>query len=189
MSILRKLNTKNLPLKTDPPPPPVKKPDFKLVKSVKKAGTNDEFAQEITVKPGEKVEYVLGIVNTGNAKLTNMRVRDELPKGVSYIAGTTRLVTSYGGNKNLTYITGKDSLSIGDMPIGGSAFVFFQATAPKIVPTSLPNNTAGGSAAAKQSCSKHRNLGLAKPIEVVQKTDDAIINVCKTPNPPNHPRQ
>ena len=154
------------------PPPPAKKPDFKIVKSVKKAGTNDEFTQDITVNPGQKVEYVIGITNTGNTKLTNMRVRDELPENVRYIATTTKLVTSYGGNKNLNYITGKDSVSIGDIPVGGTAYVFFQATAPKATDSNVKECSAG-----KTSL---RNLGLAKPIEVVQKTDDAYIQTCKT---------
>jgi uncharacterized repeat protein (TIGR01451 family) len=156
-----------------------KTPNFTIVKSVKKAGTNDEFAQEITVNPGDTVEYVIGLKNTGNVPLTNMRVRDELPQNVRYVGNTTKLVTSYGGNKNLPNIVGTSSVSIGDMPVGGTAFIFFQATAPKTTDANVKECSVGKTRLV--------NLGLAKPIEVVQKTDDAVINTCKPKTPTQTP--
>ncbi|MBP6880727.1 DUF11 domain-containing protein, partial [Candidatus Saccharibacteria bacterium] len=163
------------PVKT---PPPAKIPDFKIVKSVKKAGTNDNFAQEINVNPGQKVEYVIGITNTGNTPLTGMWVRDELPQNVRYVANTTKVTRSYGNTENIGNIVGVGQ-GIGTIPVGGTAFVFFQATAPNTTDSNVKECSAGKT--------RLRNLGLANPNELDRKTDDAYINTCKTTPPPETP--
>ena len=160
-----------------PKPPTPKKPDFKIVKSVKKAGTKDEFKQDITVKPGEKVQYVVGVQNTGEVPLTNMWIRDELPTNVRYVANTTKLTTSYSADKQIANIVG-EGVSIGTMPVGGSAFIFFEATAP--------NETDSNVKECKDGLTNLRNVAFAHPDQLGRKEDDAYIKTCKT-TPPSKP--
>lgn len=50
------------------------------------------WSEEVTVKPGEKIKWLIGFKNTGEATLTNVRVSDKLPPHVSLVPGTVRYI-------------------------------------------------------------------------------------------------
>src|SRR5690606_32965585 len=62
-----------------------------IVKDVRKAGTKDSFLDTVNTKPGQKVEYRLTIRNLdGKGIARNLRVKDMLPAGLTYV-GPTKL--------------------------------------------------------------------------------------------------
>jgi uncharacterized repeat protein (TIGR01451 family) len=161
---------------TGTPTPPPAKPSFTIEKKVRIAGSNSEWKEDVAVAPAQKVEYVVGVTNTGNVALTNMRVRDTLPAGVSYVNNSTRMITSYAGSKSLPNGITNGGINIGTMPAGGVAFVFFEATAP--APTST----------VVKVCDTGRttlvNRAYAKPAELPEQNNTANINTC-IPTKPN----
>jgi uncharacterized repeat protein (TIGR01451 family) len=44
-----------------------------------------------SISPGDTVQYLIKVTNTGNAQVTNIRVTDPLPPGFTY-AGTTSVL-------------------------------------------------------------------------------------------------
>lgn len=160
---------------TGKPTPPPAKPSFTIEKKVRIAGSNSEFKEDVTVAPGQKVEYVIGLANTGNVTLTNMRVRDQLPAGMSYVNNSTFMITSYAGRKNLPNGIVSGGINIGNMPAGGTAFVFFEALAPSANNTSIKVCDTGKT--------RLRNIAYAKPDQVPEKNNDAYIQTCRPTKP------
>jgi uncharacterized repeat protein (TIGR01451 family) len=103
-------------------------PNFTFTKKVAKADTTDPYAENVTVKPGDKVEYQLGYTNTGDTQQSNVVVKDTLPAGMTYVAGSTKL---YNAN-NPSGLKTSDNVTTGGINIGAygaksNAVVVFQA--------------------------------------------------------------
>lgn len=161
---------------TGKPTPPPAKPNFTIGKKVRIAGSDAEFKEDVAVAPGQKVEYVIGVENTGNVELKNMRVRDVLPAGMSYVRYSTFMITSYSGRHLIPDGIVSGGVNIGHMPVGGVAFVFFQATAPEASNPSIKVCETGKTVL--------NNKAYARPDGLPEKVDDANINTCR-PNKPN----
>jgi len=104
-------------------------PNFELEKQVGKAGEN-KYSEEITALPGEEVEYKIKYKNTGTSQQDNVMIKDALPKGLSYVNGSTYISNSKTNNKwdlvKEETITGK-GLNIGSYAPGGAAYLKFKA--------------------------------------------------------------
>ncbi len=161
---------------TGTPTTPPAKPSFKIEKKVRIAGSNSEWKEDVAVAPSQKVEYVVGVTNTGNVTLTNMRVRDTLPAGVSYVNNSTQMITSYSGKRALPNGIVSGGINIGNMPAGGTAFIFFEATAPAATNTSIKVCDTGRTTLL--------NRAFAKPVELPEQNNTANINLCR-PTKPN----
>lgn len=161
---------------TGKPTPPPAKPKFTIEKKVRIAGSNSGWKEDVAVAPSQKVEYVIGVANTGNVPLTNMRVRDTLPAGVTYVNNSTKMITSYSGQRALPNGITSGGVNIGTMPAGGTAFVFFEATAPAATNTSIKVCDTGRTTLL--------NRAFAKPVELPEQNNTANINVCR-PTKPN----
>jgi uncharacterized repeat protein (TIGR01451 family)/LPXTG-motif cell wall-anchored protein len=106
----------------------VGQPNFEVTKTVSEKGKND-FKESIAAAPGAEVEYKIQYKNTGTTQQDNVVIRDELPAGVSYVAGSTKLATglSNGYQAVSDNITAR-GINIGSYaPNGGNAFVKFTA--------------------------------------------------------------
>lgn len=158
-----------------PPPTPVAKPGMKIEKKVRIAGSNSAWQENVKVVPGQKIEYVIGVTNTGNTTLTNVNVRDALPTGVAYVANSTRLVTSYGVNKPITGVAGATAVNIGNMPAGSTAFIFLTATAPAANDTRIKVCDTGATTL--------RNMAYVKPDQLPRQENPADINTCRPTKP------
>ena len=79
-----------------------------------------------SAKPGEIVNYTLTFKNTGNQTLTNVIVKDTLPKGVTYVKGSTTV----NGDKKADGVTTDAGLNIGTVKAGESVVIKFQAKLP-----------------------------------------------------------
>ncbi|HRV76106.1 MAG: DUF11 domain-containing protein [Candidatus Nomurabacteria bacterium] len=71
------------------PPEEPKTPDFKIIKYVDGKDANDN-ASAVSVKANQEFEYKVVVTNTGETKLTNVKVWDVLPTGVTYVDNTLK---------------------------------------------------------------------------------------------------
>lgn len=107
----------------------VDQPNFTIQKQIGHEGKND-WTEQIAAQPGETVEYKIQYKNTGTTKQDNVVIKDILPAGVSYVAGSLQAATSQtngqwkGTNDGVT-TTGTN---IGSYLPGGNAYLKFKAT-------------------------------------------------------------
>ena len=106
------------------------KNDFKVIKQVRKNGDADKtWKESVAVKPGDTVDYRINYENTGETRQNNVHVRDFLPAGMTYVAGSTKIANP----TNPQYVATKDGitvgngLNIGDYPAGSNAYLLFSA--------------------------------------------------------------
>lgn len=102
---------------------------YDFVKDVRKSGTTDKYAEKVSVKPGDKVDFRLTFKNTGTAKLNNVVLKDQLPAGMTYVADSAKL---YNSNYPNGYSLGNQLFSAAGANIGHyatniNAFVVFTA--------------------------------------------------------------
>ena len=104
------------------------KPQHSVDKQVRKAG-DTEWKNSITVKAGDKLEYLIGYRNIGNTIQRDVHIYDHLPKGVSYVAGSTTLRNPNNpqGTKVADGVT-TTGIKIGDYATGANAYVMFSVT-------------------------------------------------------------
>jgi uncharacterized repeat protein (TIGR01451 family)/LPXTG-motif cell wall-anchored protein len=105
-------------------------PSFTVEKTVAKVGS-ESFAKSVAVNPGDEVNYSIEYHNTGSVDQNDVVVRDKMPAGVSYEAGTTRVATpnSNGQWVNIDendVVTDK-GINIGNFGPESNAFVTFKA--------------------------------------------------------------
>lgn len=101
---------------------------FDTQKQVRKVGETT-WQENVNVNPGDEVEYQLTYKNTGGTRQNNVVMRDTLPQGMSYVAGSTYLkntvyTTPTKVSDNLTTSTG---INIGDYQPNSVAYVKFTA--------------------------------------------------------------
>lgn len=101
--------------------------DFTVAKTVSK---HDAFAwgETYAAQPGELVDFRIKYSNTGSTQQDNVIVKDTLPAGLSYVAGTTKLYNSVNPNgKALSDNVTTNGVNIGSHAAGASSFVVFTA--------------------------------------------------------------
>lgn len=108
----------------------VDQPNFEISKQVSVAGANN-FVESVNVNPGSKVDYKIKYKNTGTVAQNNVTIKDVLPAGLSYIAGTTYYSSSKTNNQwaqtNSNALTA-DGINFGSFAPGAALYVKFQAT-------------------------------------------------------------
>lgn len=102
-------------------------PNFTVKKQVSISG-KDKWQDTLTAKPGDKVDFLVTYTNTGTAQQDNVIVRDALPKGLTYTAGTSVLINTQSpkGSKVADAVT-TNGLNIGSYLGKSNAFVKFTA--------------------------------------------------------------
>ena len=105
--------------------------DIDLAKTVRNK-TNGEktWVETVNAKSGDTVQFQIHAKNTGSAGIQNLVIRDILPKGLNYIAGTTKLYNTSNpkGLKVSDNIIQNSGINIGSYQPNGDAFVRFDAT-------------------------------------------------------------
>ncbi len=117
------------------------KPAIEVSKEVKILGT-DTWSEEVKAKSGDTVRYRIHVKNSGNTTLQNVVVRDILPTGLTYVAGSTTIVnTAHPKGVALSdgIVTDK-GINLGDYAAGAGAWLYFNATVDKAVSEKC-NNT------------------------------------------------
>ena len=112
----------------------VEQPNLEISKEVKILGT-DTWSEKVTAKAGETVRYRIHVKNTGNTVLKNVVVRDILPTGLTYVAGSTTIAnTAHPKGVALSDgIVSDKGINLGDYDTGAGAWLYFNATVDKSV--------------------------------------------------------
>lgn len=155
---------------TPPAPQPTPQSSFDFKKQVRAAGST-AWQESYTARPGEAVEFLLEYRNTGETTQDNVVLSDELPAGMSYVAGSSRLGNAENPN-GVTTDDGvtADGLNIGRYGAGGNGWVIFRATAPADSQLECGRTTLTNSASAL--------------VDGQRKTDQASLRLDKTCQPP-----
>ncbi|MGD8373384.1 MAG: PKD domain-containing protein [Candidatus Woesebacteria bacterium] len=100
---------------------------FEMFKKVSKHGQN-QWVDSLETTPGEVVDYIVYYKNTGAVQQDNVVIKDNLPEGMAYVAGSSTLSNSQNpdGAKISDNIT-TDGVNIGSYAPNGNAWVIFSA--------------------------------------------------------------
>lgn len=146
--------------------------NFTVTKQVRKSGTTG-WNKNVTVNPGDSVDYLITYNNTGKVAQDNVVVKDTLPAGVSYEKGTTYVAnaTNPNGIKVSDNIVSSQGINIGNYAPSANAYIKF--TAKVAANDNLPK------------CGTNTLDNIAK-VETDQgtKQDNADVTVNRTCTPP-----
>ncbi len=77
----------------------VDQPSFKISKTVSKE--NDQnYVEEIKVKPGDVLDFKIDYENTGTINQLQIKAYDSMPKGLSYVSGTSFFKANFNTEGN-----------------------------------------------------------------------------------------
>lgn len=105
----------------------VDQPAFTLTKEVANSGQNN-WSKSVQAKPGSTVDYRISYKNNGTTDQNDVTIKDVLPAGQTYVAGSTRLTNNAnpGGLKVSDNIVGA-GINIGNYGTGAQGTVTFSA--------------------------------------------------------------
>ena len=93
-------------------------PNFTVSKQIRKSTTaTGGWIESVTVDPKDSVDYLITYQNTGTLDQNDIVISDQLPAGVSYVEGSTRVAN----NTNPTGIPVGDNITKGGINIGNYA--------------------------------------------------------------------
>ena len=110
---------------------PQEKTNIDLAKTVRnKTNGEKSWVETVNAKSGDTVQFQIHAKNTGSAGIQNLVIRDILPKGLNYVAGSTKLYNTSNpkGLKVSDNIIQNSGINIGSYQPNGDAFVRFDAT-------------------------------------------------------------
>ena len=105
-------------------------PNFEVGKLVSKHGANT-WTESYKAQPGEIVDYLLKYKNTGTTVQNDVVIKDTLPAGMTYVAGSTKL----GNPTHPAGVLASDNvtttgINVGNYGPGQNAWVTFSAKTP-----------------------------------------------------------
>jgi len=101
---------------------------FEIQKEVAKIG-DTSWSESVNVKPGEVVNYLIDYTNTSSIQQNDVVIKDYLPAGLTYIAGSTKVFNSTNpdGLKVSDNIVSNSGINIGNYKANAGAYVMFKA--------------------------------------------------------------
>lgn len=156
---------------------PQEKTNIDLAKTVRnKTNGEKSWVETANAKSGDTVQFQIHAKNTGSAGIQNLVIRDILPKGLNYVAGSTKLYNTSNpkGLKVSDNVTQNSGINIGSYQPNGDAYVRFDATVS--AENSLP------------VCGENTltNIAQASDQKIV-KNDTASVKVTKKCETPKNP--
>jgi uncharacterized repeat protein (TIGR01451 family) len=127
-------------------------PDFEVTKDVSLAGKG-AYSESVNVKAGDKVDFRIKYKNVGTTQQDNVIIKDNLPKGLTYVPGTT-FVSNKNTNNQWSKVDSdevvKGGINVGSYTTGGASYVKFTAVAEGVcgantIVNRATANTANGS--------------------------------------------
>lgn len=148
--------------------------DFTMDKQVRKhSETTGGWVDNYKAEPNEVVDFIIRYKNTGEVVQKNVNVKDTLPTGMVYVAGSTVLANSNQPNgASVADGVVAGGINIGDYAPGANAWVRFKARV--VTNVHLPecgHNTL-------------KNVGFVKT-DAGTKNDDATVTVTKVCDNPS----
>ena len=110
---------------------PQEKNNIDLAKTVRnKTNGEKSWVETANAKSGDTVQFQIHAKNTGSAGIQNLVIRDILPKGLNYVAGSTKLYNTSNpkGLKVSDNVIQNSGINIGSYQPNGDAYVRFDAT-------------------------------------------------------------
>lgn len=107
-------------------PQVAKTTDFTFQKKVSKHGAN-QWVENYDAKPGETVDFLLAYKNTGQVQHNNVTFRDTLPKGLSYVSGSTTWSNASKQNVKASDNITSVGINVGAYAPGANAYTIFSA--------------------------------------------------------------
>lgn len=104
-------------------------PNFTVEKTVSKQGINS-YSENVTVNPGDSIDFKIKYKNTGTTQQDNVVIRDVLPANMSYVANSTYVSNSSTGNQwkqTAANAVTQQGINIGSYAPGGAGYVKFTA--------------------------------------------------------------
>lgn len=156
---------------------PQEKTNIDLAKTVRnKTNGEKSWVETANAKSGDTVQFQIHAKNTGSTGIQNLVIRDILPKGLNYVAGSTKLYNTSNpkGLKVSDNVIQNSGINIGSYQPNGDAYVRFDATVS--AENSLPvcgDNTL-------------TNIAQASDQKIV-KNDTASVKVTKKCETPKNP--
>lgn len=126
-----------------------------------------EWKTSVNAKLGDTLQYEIAYKNTGNTVQNDVEFRDQMPKGISYVAGSTKLKSgNYPNGLNVTsnaLVT--DGITVGDYAPGAAGYVMFEAKVDKANELACGQNTL-------------RNIAFVQPtgMNYYYNTADVVVN-------------
>ena len=156
---------------------PQEKTNIDLAKTVRnKTNGEKSWVETVNAKSGDTVQFQIHAKNTGSAGIQNLVIRDILPKGLNYVAGSTKLYNTSNpkGLKVSDNVIQNSGINIGSYQPDGDAYVRFDATVS--AENSLP------------VCGENTltNIAQASDQKIV-KNDTASVKVTKKCETPKNP--
>lgn len=166
----------------------VNQPNFTVQKQVLTAGTGT-YSEKVAVKAGDTVDFRIEYKNTGTMQQDKVVIRDKLPAGMTYVAGSTKYA---GSSTNGQYTEVKDEtvtkqgIGIGSYAPNGNAFVKFSAKiasadALKCGMNTLTNtasaDTENGSKSDTAVVVVEKKCDTPKDIQVCRLSDKKIVTI------------
>lgn len=102
--------------------------DFNISKTVSKENANS-FQESQDVNAGSIVDFKIHYKNTGTTTQNNVNIMDVLPKGMTYVAGSTKLFNNLLPNGKVLNdaVVTANGINIGDYRTGAEGYIIFKA--------------------------------------------------------------
>lgn len=153
-------------------------PGVQVTKQVRVLSAGATYSTTNTAKAADTLQYKISYTNNGNTTQKNVTIRDELPKGLTIVPGTTYLVnqTYPNGTKATTDSIVAGGIDVGTYGPGANAYVVFEAKVPAASALACGDNV-------------YKNLGFVHPAGMQEYYNSATTTVNKvcTPETPKTP--
>lgn len=155
------------------------KNEFTMDKQVRKhSTTTGGWVESYAAQPGETVDFIIRYKNTGNVTQENVIVKDTLPAGLTYVAGSTILANGdHPDGASVVDGVTTTGINIGTYAPGLNAWVRFSA---KVADNDkLPvcgTNTLKNVASVKTSAGTKTDDAI---VTVTKKCEEKMIEVCR----------
>lgn len=104
----------------------VDQPGFTIAKTAQVNGA--EYAENVTAKPGDTVNFKIEYENTGTVNQQNITWLDTMPNGLTYVQGSAKFTASYNnGETKLSDNLTNGGINMGDTKPGDKITVYYQA--------------------------------------------------------------
>ena len=88
--VRREVRQEITPTPTPTPTPTQQNGKIKIEKHVRRANTNENYANSVTVQPGAEVEFLLEVITT-DGRVTDAYIRDQFPSRLHFVSGSIRV--------------------------------------------------------------------------------------------------